>query len=411
MITPPRLILSLALLASTVAAQIGGTGKDGAFMPTANVTLHTTGNGGQFHYTKILIPKGVTVTLRGKNPAVMHCQGAVDIAGVLDASGEIKGSSVPTFPHYTATAVPGPGGHHGGTNGNPGTGPGAGLRGPLQPAVPPAIGPSVKGGSAAHATAPASYGKPHKPVYGSLFPLSFTGGSGGSSSSRQAYPHPRSWTHGNGGGGGGAVAILADGKISISGSVLSQGSNSLAMGYVGGGNGSGGTILLRSMTEVDLQGGTLDASTIRSGPAPIHSLGYIRIDSYETPPKLAGTIKGVSLALTLPALRELAGAQTGKVYQLRFASVPGDIVAIFAALKGTSIPLPPLGVLKLDFTSPHVQVLAKVPSTEIDPLAAVDIPIPADPKLIGVKFHFQGINYQTTAKRIRLTNNVITTIK
>ena len=190
---------------------------------------------------------------------------------------------------------------------------------------------------------------------------------------------------------------------------MSRGAGTYTMGAFGG-SGSGGTILLRSMIGVDLQGGALDTS----GLGVFRQLGgngYVRVDSYETRPKLAGTIKGVSLALTLPALRELAGAQTGKTYQLRLASVPGDIVAIFAALKGTNIPLPPLGVLKLDFSGPYVQVLAKVPSTGIDPLASVDIPIPADPKLIGVKFHFQGINYQTKAKRIRLTNDVITTIK
>ena len=120
MIAPPRLILLLALLASTAAAQIGGVGKDGAFTPTANITLITGPNGGHFHFTKISIPKGVTVTLRGSNPAVMYCKGTVDIAGILDAGGDVTWS--PTSPFYWASSAPGPGGHPGGTRGSPGFG-------------------------------------------------------------------------------------------------------------------------------------------------------------------------------------------------------------------------------------------------------------------------------------------------
>ena len=73
----------LALLAGSVQAQFGGTGADGAFLPTTNTTLNTNANNGIFNFTDIEIPFGVTVQVIGENAAILLATGNVLIEGTL----------------------------------------------------------------------------------------------------------------------------------------------------------------------------------------------------------------------------------------------------------------------------------------------------------------------------------------
>ena len=79
------LALSFVLLSPAVAAQIGGNGSDGPFLPDKDAVLDTRWKGGMFNFTKIVIPK--TVTVIGPNPALLYCTGIVQIDRVLDAVG------------------------------------------------------------------------------------------------------------------------------------------------------------------------------------------------------------------------------------------------------------------------------------------------------------------------------------
>src|SRR5688572_11552675 len=139
------------LLATTVSAQVYGTGALGALSPATDITLDTTANGGVFNYTGIVIPPGVTVRLVGPNPAILLCQAGAIIAGTLDASG---------FDQPAVNVPPtagGPGGYAGGAQHQQGDGPGGGAGG--------GVGlPGAQSGHAAHATTSPLF---PPPTYGS----------------------------------------------------------------------------------------------------------------------------------------------------------------------------------------------------------------------------------------------------
>src|ERR1700742_2587880 len=60
-----------------------GTGADGAYHATANATLA----GGTHNYSSFTIDAGVTVSVTGSQPLIIHCTGAVAIDGILTAAG------------------------------------------------------------------------------------------------------------------------------------------------------------------------------------------------------------------------------------------------------------------------------------------------------------------------------------
>src|SRR5919108_2609404 len=75
------------VLAQTVNS--GSTGADGAFSPTANVTL-TLPPSGVFNFTTVNIPAGVTVRFArnaANTPVTMLATGNVTIVGTIDVSG------------------------------------------------------------------------------------------------------------------------------------------------------------------------------------------------------------------------------------------------------------------------------------------------------------------------------------
>jgi hypothetical protein len=108
----PLVLVAALALSSITHAQIGGDGSDGAFVPDKDTTIDTTWKKGIFNFTKIVIPNGVTVTVKGPNPAFLYCTGVVIIDGTLNASANGQD--------------PGPGGGKGGGPGVAGAGSGGG---------------------------------------------------------------------------------------------------------------------------------------------------------------------------------------------------------------------------------------------------------------------------------------------
>lgn len=247
--------ISAGLAASVMAGPFnsGSTGADGAFAPTANVTVQLP-QSGILNYTTVNIPAGVTVKFAknsANTAAVILAAGDVTVAGTIDVSG---GASMTTRSGYVGEqnrgGVGGPGGFDGGRGGNSeantrgGTGYGLGGGGGglqssavcynmVQGGGGGGFGgygdPSqcVRNNGSANDNAP-GYGGP---VYGSNAMLPLLGGSGGGGGGGG----PNSWSlpGSGGGGGGGALMIVASGSVVLSGSINAQGG---AAGSVNNGN-------------------------------------------------------------------------------------------------------------------------------------------------------------------------------
>src|SRR5688572_21436071 len=61
-----------------------GTGADGVYHATSNTTLA----GATYNFSSFTIDPGVTVTVTGTQPLIVQCTGAVNINGILTATGE-----------------------------------------------------------------------------------------------------------------------------------------------------------------------------------------------------------------------------------------------------------------------------------------------------------------------------------
>lgn len=215
----------LAATAAHAAINVPSDGSDGAFNPTADVTIDlsqavtgtwsqdNTANAGKgvydpikwavvFKYSAVNIPAGVTVSFTNnafRAPVVWLVQGDVTISGIVNLNGQPFGPS-------GVFSEPGPGGFRGaGTTGSAGLGPGGGL---------------YDGGSYGTKGSGAS-----GPTYGNAMALPLIGGSGG-----------------GGGAGGGAILIAAGNGVTVNGSIAARGGD--GNGYYGTGGGSGGAIRL-----------------------------------------------------------------------------------------------------------------------------------------------------------------------
>src|SRR6185369_2540509 len=100
---------ALAVLAPNAAAfDSGSTGADGAFNPTANVTVPLPPSG-VFNYTTVNIPAGVTVKFQKNTtntPVVILASGDVTIAGTID----LNGGNAENVSNSAGTGLPGLGG-------------------------------------------------------------------------------------------------------------------------------------------------------------------------------------------------------------------------------------------------------------------------------------------------------------
>jgi hypothetical protein len=400
------------LLSSTaLVPQIGGTGVDGPFTPMTSTVLDTTANGGVFQFTMIVIPSGVSVALTGTNPAVLQSQGVVDIAGTLGADGErrlwfdidggqggaggYRGGNTAMSPLFFAEDGEGPGGGYGG-------------RKTISESAP-----FEGGGSASHVapgTASSTYaGMGTRPVYGSAYPFDLRGGSGGGAGAHDGLIGYA------GAGGGGAIAILADGAITVSGRISANGGDAgISVGggiyKTHGGPGSGGAILLRSLRSVtieaaatiDAQGGWLDL--LLTPWEHLGGDGLVRIDAYGADPVVLGGVNPAPLVLRLPHLRELAPPRIGQTWRLSCASVPGDVIGLYAAQRPAYVPVPPHGAIELAPPVSLVSVLT-IPLTGIDPMAVLEVELPPDPDLVGTTIFFQASNHSGTLAPVACTSN------
>ncbi len=293
-----KLLLFLLLvggLATKTTAQCDcGTGADGAFHATNNVSLP----GGTYNYTTFTIDAGMTVAVTGNQPLIIKCTGKVLIDGILDASGGNGGSGI-TSVSGGAPGIGVAGGHDGGAGiilgtaapGLNGTGPGAGGFGDVW-------GGGGGGGYGAAGQFGTGYNGgpigPGGPQYGVNYLVNYDGGSGGGSGSGG-----NNCGSGGGGAGGGIILIRSCDTIQVTGSgVISanggHGGSDGAGSCGGGGGGSGGTIWLASPTMIqdgNLQAfGGLGGSTVQTtgGEGGMGAIGRIRLD-YNT---LAGNMTG-----------------------------------------------------------------------------------------------------------------------
>ena len=198
----------------------GSTGVDGAFAPTADITVPLPPDG-ILNYTTVNIPSSVTVRFQKnvKNtPVFLLATGNISIAGTVDVSGSDSSGPVP--------GKGGPGSFDGGFGGvqcgGAGLGPGGGA-----PTCPG--GPGL--GSGGFGTTGSGGGG--GAVYGNNLLVPLIGGSGGG-----AGANGTSFGQG-GGGGGGAILIASSTRITLSGSLRAKGGTSQ---YSAAGGGSGGAI-------------------------------------------------------------------------------------------------------------------------------------------------------------------------
>ena len=226
-ITVIALLLFWTQAALGQAFSSGSTGADGPLNAVFSQSI-TVRPGGVYNYTTVNINSGVTLTyVPGDDnaPVVILATGDVTITGAINVNG-VQGTFVNNTTPPTIGARGGPGGFAGGNGSiapslsSGGHGPGGG-----QPAN--AIPSSAQRGV---------YGAPQEFV--SLIPL--FGGSGGAGGGTTTNSQ-------SGGGGGGAILIASSSRITINGTIFSNGGNTAALSTCTTGSsspGSGGAIRL-----------------------------------------------------------------------------------------------------------------------------------------------------------------------
>lgn len=284
--------LAGALVAQQAVAQCTcftmGTGADGVYHATSSDTLL----GGSYNFSSFTIDAGVTINVRGSQPLVIHCTGAVQIDGLLDASGGNGTNGI-----TSDTNGFGGMGYAGGMNGGDGVysstvGPLSGSNGGGTGGGGMGNGWSGGGGGGYAAVGDSSHGVGGfgGAMYGMTDLSDCMSGSGGAGGSG-GY----ACGSGGGGAGGGFLTINAMSiTISATGSIHANGGNGGSDGTGncgGGGGGSGGSIWLAAPSiiingAVSATGGLGGSSTVPGNPyyggggngAP----GRIRVD-FNTP--------------------------------------------------------------------------------------------------------------------------------
>jgi len=327
-----------------VIAQCGsaGTGLDGAYSATTNVTLA----GGTYNYSTFNIDAGVTVTVTGSQPLVIYCTGAATINGSLVANGQ-NGNNGITY----ASGGPGGAGVAGGGNGGDGsfssvTGPINGVNGNGSGAGGMGQGWSG-GGGAGYSVAGASSGGAGGaggPAYGTTQISGTDAGSGGGGGSG-GYDCGA----GGGGGGGGYITIQAASITTGASSIINgNGGNGGSDGTGncgGGGGGSGGSIWLSGGTvtlngSLSAIGGTGGASAIPNSPywgvGGNGADGRIRVD-------YAGSLMGSGTSI--PTI-----GYSGVISNLQTAAVVTQNVSCFGGNDGAAL------ATNINGNAPYTQV-------------------------------------------------------
>jgi hypothetical protein len=303
----------------------GSTGADGAFNPTASVTV-TLPADGVLNYTTVTIPAGVTVKFSknaANTPVTMLATGDVTISGTIDLNG-VSG----VFGNGITPSIGGAGGPGGFDGGNGG----------LSPNVAFTDGKGPGGGTS---RAGGTYGAPAGFV--TLTPL--FGGSGGGGGAG---------TGSSGGGGGGAIVIASSTRISILNGVIraiggeSRGQDVFCATCSGGG--SGGAIRLvapeiSGSGTVSAAGGPAGAGFSGPGGEP----GRIRLEAFTlnltgsvTPPPSSVLAPGPVSGSGVPALVSLPMLTIASVGGVAAPAVPGGAYTAGDVVlpPGTTNPVP-----------------------------------------------------------------------
>ena len=299
------------------------TGADGAFTPTASVTLTPPANG-IFNFTSVTIPSGVTVRFIrnvANTPVTLLATGNVSIAGTLDVSASSGGNVVDGTFLGSNAGIGGPGGFDGGngangvasTIGGTGLGPGGG-------------GSGTGAGFATTGGVVSATGAPGAP-YGNAELLPLIGGSGGGGGDSALGS-----TSAGGGGGGGAILIGASGTITLTGTISARGGNG-GGGNNPGGGGSGGAVRLVATAitgangTVDVRGGSGNSGIgIASGGG---SVGRLRIEAYTN--TAAINVNGVSPSVAAPSAIALASGPMLTITSIGGVPAPAAPAASFSS--------------------------------------------------------------------------------
>ncbi len=378
----------------------GSTGADGAFNPTANVSVQLP-ESGVLNYTSMNIPAGVTVTFKknGRNtPVTMLVSGDATIAGTIS----IDGATPTSVFNYSIGGIAGPGGYDGGkggavadaslwtfggkspNTGRAGFGPGGGLPGTaIKPGaygwgqqdyihVSPATGAAF--GSSIPALGNVTYTctTPGVTAYSNSNLMPLVGGSGGGGGAGGAR------LPGGGGGGGGALLIAADGTINITGLISANGGNGeFTTSGTGpgpgsrGGGGSGGAIRIVATT---ISG----TGTLKADGGGGNIAGYANVDNAGTRYNVCSadprSVYGSPGRIRLEAVNLQFTSNTSPSYT---SDVPGPIVMpggvpmlSVVSVAGQAVPANPNGYNDLILSS-ATTIVPVVISTKAIPVGSV----------------------------------------
>jgi hypothetical protein len=123
--------------------------------------------------------------------------------------------------------------------------------------------------------------------------------------------------------------------------------------------------------------------------------GIIRLDAYDTPPQIAGTVLPAPMVLRLPDLRETLPPVVGSIWQVRVAAPRGDTVFLAVSFQpgsGTTA----YGAVGIDLASAITFAVVTLPVTGHDPLATFDLAVPNVPQLAGLNMWVQGLDWFTS---------------
>lgn len=356
-------------------------GQAPVLAPSASSTIDVDATFGHLIYASIAIPAGVVVQFTGSYPVRIEVHGDVRVDGEL--------SVAPATP-FPSGAVGGPGAVTHGAGWTGSITHYSGYHDPLSNQWVSGYSIGWGGQPGRHAT-----------LYGSALPFELAGGSpGGGASIRYVQmpwgiPQPGGGFD-RGGGGGGTLTVEARGRIDIYGTVTADGGPALG----DAGAGSGGSILLRGLAGCQVAAG----GTVTAMPE-----GIVRLDAYDAPPQIAGSVQPTPRVVRLPDLAETAPPLVGSTWQLRVAAPRGDAVFLAASFQpgsGTTA----YGTVGIDFGTAITFAVVTLPASGHDPLGTFELDVPNVPQLAGLNLWVQGLDW-LTLQAPRYTQTVTTSVQ
>lgn len=347
--------------------------------PASNMQIDVDPTQGALHYSRIIIPAGVTVTFTGNHPVQIRC----DTDAVIDGQMSVDAGPPASSP---TVSLGGPGAVATGT----------GAWGSTYTWSSP-LGQLYCGYTNTYAGAGVHLGH-----YGSAMPFDLAGGS--PSGIQMNYSEfgttGQCWLTSTtpAGGGGGTLHLEAAGLITVRGSVTANGS-------LGANHGSGGSILLRAFGGVTVDSNASVTAVSGNGTAN----GIIRLDSYGLPASVLGTVTPAPTSIALPHLQEAHPPSIGTTWTVRVYSHRGDSVVLAASHQPGSFTLPPFGTIGIDVANSLPLGAITIPATGQDPFGVYTLPVPNLPALIGLDIFTAGLNLISTEPP-RFTNTLQSTV-